>query len=322
MLPYKIVKESATYGWRFEETSFALEQALQDDMPASCVVEEDGVQQEPKNRFRVQWKKHEDELLEKAIEKYGPCKWAQIADMVPGKTRKQCNNRWRIHAQGSTGRNVWSRQEDMVLEEAVREMGQNDWTLVAKAVTGKTNRQCRERFKNYVDPGLNRSLYTEEEDAFIVASANLGHGWTKIAASLVGRTDAHVKLRFHQLSRESKVENTSVRKEKKATAQLEECLTKDLHVLNTNDFLDEDALQSLTVSPEQPLPDKGKERTFTARIVKRVKHTDNFRFIVTTLEPFGKVHANNSHNFQAINKRIRGKGLNTFDLLCREAGVP
>ena len=129
-----------------------LKKALQDDTPASCFLEEDGLQQEPNNSARLQWKKHEDELLEEAIKKYGPCKWSRIADMVPGKTRKQCCDRWRIHMKGSIGRNVWNRQDDAALEKAVREMGHN-WPLVAKVVTGKTNKQCRERFKNYVDPG-------------------------------------------------------------------------------------------------------------------------------------------------------------------------
>ena len=332
MLPYKIIKENATHGLRFEEACFALERALQDDTPASCFLEVYCRKQESKNGAKLPWKKHEDDLLEEAIKKYGPRKWSQIAKMVPGKTTKQCCDRWRVHVKGTIGRNAWNRNEDAALEKAVCEMGQN-WTLVAKAITGKTNKQCRDRFKNYVNPALNKSPYTEAEDAFIMASANSGHGWANISDSLDGRTDAHVKLRFHQLSRASKASKTTKASKKESAAlKPEECHKDYSCVLNTNDFLDEDALQSFIVQWEQPkLRNNNKTFTFTPRVVKKIKHS-NCNFMSTTLKPFGSVHANNFHNFQKINKRIRGKVIGKevctrivgkevcTDLLCHEIG--
>tara|TARA_B100001094_G_scaffold100626_1_gene96787 strand:- start:1081 stop:2028 length:948 start_codon:yes stop_codon:yes gene_type:complete len=314
MLPYKIIKDSATYGLRFEQSYLELERALEDDTPTSSLMQEDTLQQDPKNSTSYQqWKKHEDDLLEEAVRKNGKCTWSQISDMVPGKTGKQCCDRWRVHLKGATGRNVWGKQDDAALEKAVHELGHN-WTLVARAVTGKTNRQCRDRYKNYVDPSLNKSSYTKEEDEFIMASANLGHGWAKIAGSLVGRTDANIKLRFNQLRRKSKTERKGTKPEK--------CHVKYSRVLNTDDFFDHDVMQSLMVQCQQPLRTNNNTHAFTLRIVKKIKHNDNLNLISTRLNSLGKVHAN---NFQTINKRIRericGNRAKKFDLLCHETGV-
>lgn len=330
MLPYKIIKDSATNGLRFEESCFALEKALQDEAPASCFVEEEDLQQdlqqELKNSARIHWKKHEDNLLKEAVNKYGPCKWSQIANMVPGKTKKQCCDRWRIHVKG-IGRNVWERKDDVALEKAVYEMGDN-WTLVAKAVTGKTNKQCRERFKNYIDPNLKRSAYTKEEDDFILASANLGHGWTKISSSLSGRTDANIRTRCHQLRRSSKAKETKTIKDKPKA-----CHKKCTDEFITDNFLDEDAIQSFMAKWEQPKPRIiNRVHCFKTRFVKEIKYNFNSNSTSATIKPFEKVLADNSFSLHKINKRICGKrdygkrdcGKRAclFDLFCHESLAP
>jgi len=306
MLPYKIIKESATNGLRFENKWFELEQALEDITPASCFMEVDALQEAPKNNAGLHWKKREDDLLLNAIKEIGPCKWSRVAEFVPGKTAKQCCDRWRIHMNGKSGKNKFNSEDDAVLEKAVREMG-HDWTLVAEAVAGKTERQCRDRYKNYLDPNINKSAYTKEEDEFILESAQLGHGWAKISASMTGRTDAQVKKRFHQLRRENRVKTETAAPQ---SGSDKKCVT--------NEFLEEDALQALVVQFEQPkVREINKPHRFKSRIVKEIKRFDNFNFISTVLVPFGKVHANNFHNFQKINKRVRGK-VRALDLLCHE----
>jgi hypothetical protein len=40
------------------------------------------------------WKEDEDTKLKDAVETHGGKNWAAIAALVPGRTKKQCNNRW------------------------------------------------------------------------------------------------------------------------------------------------------------------------------------------------------------------------------------
>ena len=53
---------------------------------------------------------------------------------------------------------------------------------VAVAVSGRTAKQCRERFKNFLDPGINRSPWTAAEDAALCcAHEKVGNKWAMIA---------------------------------------------------------------------------------------------------------------------------------------------
>ena len=53
---------------------------------------------------------------------------------------------------------------------------------VAVAVSGRTAKQCRERWKNFLDPGINRSPWTAAEDAALCrAHEKVGNKWSMIA---------------------------------------------------------------------------------------------------------------------------------------------
>jgi hypothetical protein len=41
------------------------------------------------------WTPAEDEALKKAVEKFHGKNWDAIAEIVPGRTKKQCASRWR-----------------------------------------------------------------------------------------------------------------------------------------------------------------------------------------------------------------------------------
>jgi hypothetical protein len=54
--------------------------------------------------------------------------------------------------------------------------------------------QCRERWHNHLQPGINRGDWTaEEEEGLVAAHRSLGNKWAGIAAVLPGRTENSVK---------------------------------------------------------------------------------------------------------------------------------
>ena len=58
--------------------------------------------------------------------------------------------------------------------------------------------QCRERWNNFVRPGINNGAWTEEDDALLVAKHKLlGNHWSTIAAKIPGRTESNVKNRWY-----------------------------------------------------------------------------------------------------------------------------
>jgi hypothetical protein len=84
-------------------------------------------------------------------------------------------------------------QEDNALRMAVSQFPYRkgsfavDWKVVSK-VSGRTTKQCRERWINVLDPTIRRDQWTSEEiRSLFEAQEELGNKWAAIAMRLPGR---------------------------------------------------------------------------------------------------------------------------------------
>lgn len=81
----------------------------------------------------------------------------------------------------------------------------NQKALLNANINEKTERQLRERWKCYLDPTLNRSPWTTDEDAQIIQMhQEFGSQWAKMATCLSGRSANTIKNRWHFLTRQRK----------------------------------------------------------------------------------------------------------------------
>lgn len=72
--------------------------------------------------------------------------------------------------------------------QLVHRYGAKKWTLIAKHLNGRIGKQCRERWHNHLDPAINKSAWTDEEDRLLAqAHDQYGNQWAKIAKLLPGR---------------------------------------------------------------------------------------------------------------------------------------
>lgn len=83
------------------------------------------------------WTQAEDERLRKAVAAYGNA-WMKVAEAMPGRTNDQCHERWTEKLNVSSTAMSWTEDEDRVLLESVKTMG-NQWKAISvKIGNGKT----------------------------------------------------------------------------------------------------------------------------------------------------------------------------------------
>jgi len=105
-------------------------------------------------------------------------------------------------------RQMWSHEEDKALLEIVRSQGKMVWGQVADKLkeklphSNKTGKQCRERYRNYVDPGLYKKEWSKSDKIiFLLLHKQYGNHWGQIAKYFQGRNDISLKNLFYSYIR-------------------------------------------------------------------------------------------------------------------------
>ena len=71
-------------------------------------------------------------------------------------------------------------------------------TTIADIMSNRNRKQVRDRYNNYLKPGINNSDFTPEEDERLIELyGQIGNKWCKIAEQMPGRSETHVKNRYH-----------------------------------------------------------------------------------------------------------------------------
>jgi hypothetical protein len=110
-------------------------------------------------------------------------------------------------------RSKFSAAEDVHLRSLVETFGRNDWYAISLRMPGRTPRQCKERWRNYLSPALNTAAWTAEEDRLLLEKyRDHGTKWALIANFFPNRTDGMVKNRFNRLQRrQAKISEVNLR---------------------------------------------------------------------------------------------------------------
>ncbi|KAJ2008157.1 hypothetical protein H4R26_000362 [Coemansia thaxteri] len=160
----------------------------------------------PKTTFpklRAAWTREEDRLLTLGVRVYGPNteSWPRIATLVPGRTNKSCRKRWFHSLDPSLHKGPWTPEEDEVLRQRVLQFP-SQWSRVAEGIVGRTDDQCAKRWRESLDPEIDRGKWRPEEDRLLLEKfAEFGTQWQKIATYFQGRPGLHCRNRWRKIQR-------------------------------------------------------------------------------------------------------------------------
>ncbi|XP_069744266.1 v-myb avian myeloblastosis viral oncogene homolog-like 2b isoform X2 [Narcine bancroftii] len=93
----------------------------------------------------------------------------------------------------------WTSEEDERLKKLMKQIGKNDWKLIASNFSNRTDSQCQHRWLKVLNPELVKGPWTKEEDQKVIELVQK-YGpkrWSLIARHLKGRLGKQCRERWH-----------------------------------------------------------------------------------------------------------------------------
>ena len=142
----------------------------------------------------------------------------------PSHTVKQCMSRYKKLSTADLIKGPWTYEEDRKLLKWIQSEGPKKWSLCAETISGRSGKQCRERWFNALNPQVKKGEWTIEEDFKIyLLYSQYGGKWSKIALNFPNRTENSIKNRFYSSLRKLYSERA---KQESMLMQIENISTK------------------------------------------------------------------------------------------------
>lgn len=97
---------------------------------------------------------------------------------------------------------AWTNVEDEILKAAVSKYGLNQWSRVSSLLTKKTAKQAKARWNEWLNPLINKSDWTREEDEKLLNLVKLLPNQWRSIAPIIGRTATNCIERYQKLLEE------------------------------------------------------------------------------------------------------------------------
>ena len=115
----------------------------------------------------------------------------------------------------------WSPQEDKLLKQWVQINGPKKWEACGRFIQGRKGKQCREQWKNCLNPDLLKGKWTPEEDFLIMFFyPKCKESWKKIIPLFNGRIENSIKNRFYSQLRKYATKDMEPKERKRLSSKI------------------------------------------------------------------------------------------------------
>jgi hypothetical protein len=91
------------------------------------------------------WTGEEDRVIIDFVLQNGMKDWAKLATLLPGRTGKQCRERWTNQLDPRLNRDNWTANEDLILLQRQKVFG-NAWSRIAGLLPGRSSNAIKNRW--------------------------------------------------------------------------------------------------------------------------------------------------------------------------------
>jgi len=153
----------------------------------------------------IGWPPNEDLALQEVMSRHkSPINWEIVAkEMNFGRTARECHDRWTRYLKAGTRKGQWREEEDAIVLRVIATSGEHpftQWADLAPMLPGRSGKQIRDRWVNYLNPAINHLPFSREDDLKLWAGhRELGKRWVEISMKIFNstRSENHIKNRWY-----------------------------------------------------------------------------------------------------------------------------
>lgn len=113
-------------------------------------------------KSRVPFSKEEDEKIISLTKIHGTKKWGLIASFVPGRSPKQCRDRYSNYLVPGFFKGEWSREDDELLIKLYHEIGPK-WSIIQKSFPERSSNSVKNRWNYFL---CRQNLESSKNESF------------------------------------------------------------------------------------------------------------------------------------------------------------
>ena len=96
-------------------------------------------------------------------------------------------------------RKPFTKREDEMLKKLVSDLGDKDWSKIAKKMSHRSAKQCRDRYNNYLSSNFKIGHWTDKEiETLKNLVEKIGPKWVEISKLIIDRSPNDLKNRWYK----------------------------------------------------------------------------------------------------------------------------